>query len=141
VDNGSFLAKSIFAEIVLDEHLDALDPSALDLLTERRANESRRNFLRYVFHEVRVPLNSITMGLHLLSDSEALDEAGRETVSMMKEASAYMGETLNDVLSIQKIEDGKLELQFDRFLIKNVLHTVCNSLKGQVDSKGKPPLR
>jgi signal transduction histidine kinase len=55
---------------------------------------------------------------------------------MMKEASAYMSETLNDVLSIQKIEDGKLELQFDNFFIKNVLHTVCNSLKGQVDAKG-----
>ena len=47
-----------------------------------------------------------------------------------------MSETLNDVLSIQKIEDGKLELQFDNFLIKNVLHTVSNSLKGQIDAKG-----
>ena len=132
----NFFAKSIFAEIVLDEHLDAMDPNVFHLLTEKRANESRRAFLRYVFHEVRVPLNSITMGLHLLSDNESIDEPCRETVSMMKEASAYMSETLNDVLSIQKIEDGKLELQFDNFLIKQVLQTVSNSLKGQIDAKG-----
>lgn len=35
---------------------------------EQSANEARRAFLRYVFHEVRVPLNSITMGLYILND-------------------------------------------------------------------------
>lgn len=43
---------------------------------------------------------------------------------MMREASTFMSETLNDVLSIQKIEEGKLELSFEPFLISNLLRYV-----------------
>lgn len=46
-----------------------------------------------------------------------------------------MTETLNDVLSIQKIEEGKLELQYQKMVIGSVLHTVEMSLRGQLNSK------
>jgi signal transduction histidine kinase len=67
-------------------------------------------FLRsYVFHEVRVPLNSISMSLSLIEDEvEDLSSEAHDMVNMMKEASHFMSETLNDVLSLQKIEDDQL---------------------------------
>eukprot|EP01037_Dinobryon_pediforme_P048845 gene48845-biopygen24135 len=40
-----------------------------------------------------------------------------ELLSMMKGASDFMADTLNDVLSLQKIEEGKLELELNPFSI------------------------
>ena len=43
---------------------------------------------------------------------------------MMKGASEFMSDTLNDVLSMQKIEDGKLELDLSPFSIKEAVAKV-----------------
>jgi len=51
---------------------------------------------------------------------------------MMKEATTFMSETLNDVLSIQKIEEGKLELQCEVFDVATIANSVRLSLRGQV---------
>ena len=49
----------------MDVYEDALAVAEIALNEERRANESRRNFLKYL-HEVRTPLNSISIGIELL---------------------------------------------------------------------------
>ena len=130
----NFLAKMMFSLWIMDAHHDILDTNTYVLLAEQKANASRRSFLRYVLHEVRVPLNSISMGL-LLLDGENKSESG-ETITMMREAVSFMSDTLNDVLSIQKIEEGKLELQYENFLISDMLKTVHHSLRGQMVAKG-----
>ena len=50
----------------MDVYEDALALAEIALNEERRANESRRNFLKYLFHEVCTPLNSISIGIELL---------------------------------------------------------------------------
>jgi signal transduction histidine kinase len=72
----------------------------------RNINEARRNFLKYIFHELRSPLNSLTIGIEILEKSEDLKEADLESLGLMKDASTFMSDTLNNVLSIQKIEEG-----------------------------------
>lgn len=130
----NFAAKLMFSLYVMDAHHDILDPSSYALLVEEKANASRRAFLRYVLHEVRVPLNSISMGLNLLED-EGNGNGSGETILMIKEAVSFMTDTLNDVLSIQKIEEGKLELEYEEFYTKDVLKTVRHSLWGQMVAK------
>ena len=71
-------------------------------------NEARRNFLKYIFHELRSPLNSLAIGIEILEKSEDLKEGDLESLGLMKDASTFMGDTLNNVLSIQKIEEGAL---------------------------------
>ena len=58
--------------------------------------------MQYVTDEVRVPLKSVVLGTELLNHSDQITEADRATVRMIKDAGAYMAETLNDVLSTQK---------------------------------------
>ena len=128
----NFVTKLMFSLWMMDSHHDILDTNELVLLAEQKANESRRSFLRYVLHEVRVPLNTITMGLHLLEEE---DDEKNDSIAMMSEAVSFMSDTLNDVLSIQKIEEGKLELQFANFYISDVMKTVRHSLRGYLVSK------
>ena len=122
----------------MDAHIELLDSSVYFLRVEQNANAARRAFLRYVLHEVRVPLNSICMGLQLLKDRENLESSPEEyddALLMMTESVSYMSDTLNDVLSIQKIEEGKLVLKYEIFHISEVLRTVRHSLKGLMASK------
>jgi len=123
-------SKLLLTVAATEEHADVLNPLALDLIRERSANEARREFLRYIFHEVRVPLNTVTMGIELLNKSESLNVAEQDTVHMMDEASRFMGETLNAVLTMQKIEQGKLELHMEPFRIVERLHAMANTFEG-----------
>ena len=55
----------MYAAVLIDVYEDALAAAEIGLNEERRANESRRNLLKYL-HEVRTPLNSISIGIELL---------------------------------------------------------------------------
>jgi signal transduction histidine kinase/FixJ family two-component response regulator len=131
----SYCVKQMYAYILTDSHYEILDCRTHDLRVEQSANESRRAYLKYVFHEVRVPLNSISLGLHILLTSGNLTSDDRDVLDMMKESTSFMTETLNDVLSIQKIEDGKLELQFHDTSLESIIRGVCNSQKASYSSK------
>ena len=57
---GGFLAKFAYVSTL------SMESNMLQVAAERRLTESRRQFLRYIFHEVRVPLNTLTMGISVL---------------------------------------------------------------------------
>eukprot|EP00601_Ochromonadales_sp_CCMP2298_P021509 CAMPEP_0173318712 /NCGR_PEP_ID=MMETSP1143-20121109/27814_1 /TAXON_ID=483371 /ORGANISM="non described non described, Strain CCMP2298" /LENGTH=611 /DNA_ID=CAMNT_0014261997 /DNA_START=19 /DNA_END=1851 /DNA_ORIENTATION=+ len=160
---SSYLAKVMLIQIVTDCHVDILDPTKYQILVEKkRSEESRVAFLRYVFHEVRVPLNSLslgslpivtnaywiiililtthwilvqptclTQGLQLLADNPAFDESDQETIRMMRDGTNFMAETLNDVLSLQKIEQGMLQLEMKSFPPEALITSVLSSFRSQ----------
>ena len=131
----SVATKGFFAYFVLGSHLGMVDPATRALIEEKRANEARRQFLRYIFHEVRTPLNSLTMGIDILERSDNLDEFELESLLMMRDASTFMSETLNDVLSMQKIEEGKLELELAPFSIRECVSKVYSTFRGSLITK------
>ncbi|KAJ1410514.1 hypothetical protein B484DRAFT_455856 [Ochromonadaceae sp. CCMP2298] len=133
---SSYLAKVLLIQIVTDCHVDILDPTKYEIIVEKkRSEESRVMFLRYVFHEVRVPLNSVSLGLQLLADNPALDESDQETIRMMRDGTNFMAETLNDVLSLQKIEQGMLQLEMKSFPPEALITSVLSSFRSQYASK------
>ena len=106
----SLLVKGLFAAAILTTHYDVLmaTRTAFAAMEEgiASANETRRTFLKYLFHEIRNPLNSLSIGIEVLGTSTLLSESEAESLLMMKEASNMIANTLNDVLSLQKIEEG-----------------------------------
>ena len=84
--------------------MDKLDINRVAVIGEKAANAARNQFVRYVFHEVRVPLNSLTMGLHLLKmQGPQMKEEISNTIEVISEAIHNMGETLNNVLSLKRL--------------------------------------
>eukprot|EP01041_Mallomonas_annulata_P012568 gene12568-26467_t len=53
------LSKAFIAALTMEAHVHAFLDAEREV--ERRANVARRAFLKYIFHEVRTPLNSLTM--------------------------------------------------------------------------------
>jgi signal transduction histidine kinase len=81
--HGDFLC--VLISKVLFIIITSLESYYVRVLLEKKANESRQQFLRYVFHEVRVPLNTITMGLAVMkSETDCMqNEAMCEVITMM----------------------------------------------------------
>jgi len=133
----SLLTKGLFSAVTMDVHLDTLLQVKRAIIdeNERRANEARRAFLKYIFHEVRSPLNSLAIGIEILGRSNNLDATDLESLGMMKDASEFMNDTLNDVLSMQKIEEGKLELDLCPFCISDAISKVFATFRGNVIAK------
>ena len=111
----SLLTKGLFAGIAMDAHVDLLIAAERALLDERRATAARRAFMKYIFHEVRTPLSSIAMGIEIIKENEHVKESEQEPLLMMQMACEFMSETLDGVLSMQKIEEGKLDLEIAPF--------------------------
>eukprot|EP01042_Synura_sphagnicola_P005626 gene5626-7180_t len=70
------------------------------------------------------------MGIEMLEESESLNITEMESVRMMNEASRFMSETLNAVLTMQKIEQGKLELQMKPFQIADKVKAIVSTFEG-----------
>eukprot|EP00607_Mallomonas_marina_P007909 CAMPEP_0182424006 /NCGR_PEP_ID=MMETSP1167-20130531/10128_1 /TAXON_ID=2988 /ORGANISM="Mallomonas Sp, Strain CCMP3275" /LENGTH=533 /DNA_ID=CAMNT_0024603465 /DNA_START=1049 /DNA_END=2650 /DNA_ORIENTATION=+ len=75
------------------------------------------------------------MGIECLDTLNTQDYECRETLQMMKEASTFMAITLNDVLDMQKIEEGKLELEMNAFSIQETVESVVRTFSGPFKAK------
>jgi signal transduction histidine kinase len=75
-------------------------------------------------------LQSLSLGIDSMALSRNLDAADRETLQIMRDSSGFMSETLNAVLTLQKIEEGKLELECDRFEPREVVAKAASTLRG-----------
>jgi len=131
----SVFTKAFFAAATMNVHLNALRHVQQALIGEKEANEMRREYLKNIFHKVRTPLNSLTMGIDILEYSNNFNESDRESLLMMKGASDFMCDTLNDVQSMQKIEEGKLELSLAPFSLREAVTKVFSTFHGTVIAK------
>ena len=124
--------KIIFAAILMCAHVEVLYTL---FVAETNINAAKRRFVRYIMHEVRVPLSSVVMGINVMENCGGLSDEERDTLVMMKGATDFMRETLNDILCMQKIEEGKLELTFAPFILADVVKSVKLSLRGLMSDR------
>lgn len=112
----STMTKVFFATMVNDAQSAALDPRLRGLMEEKKRIETHRNaLLRYIFHEVRTPLNSLVLGLQCLADLKVTTSTEQEVLEMMAVGTEQINKTLNDVISFQIIDEGSLVLDFTWF--------------------------
>jgi len=131
------MAKFLYTNVLSEAHLWHFSPEEVraELKLIESANDAQRHFLRYVFHEVRVPLNTIRLGIDSIQQGSPLELETSFVVSCMDEAVNTMSETLNDVLSYQKIEEGKVELVPGPFAIDEFMRAVTLGFEATVQAK------
>jgi signal transduction histidine kinase len=92
---------------------------------EQKVSYSRRSFLRYIFHELRVPLNAILLGVQFLSDSNRYSDAvDKDLLTTIVESSSVIAETLSDILVLQKLESGAMKLIHKPYTISELISSV-----------------
>ncbi len=98
--------------------------------SERRAlaaSQAKSSFLSNMSHELRTPLNAILGYAQLMARGEGRSPGDQEHLARIHNAGEHLLGLINDVLSIAKIEAGKLTLNvatFDTGKLFQTLHDV-----------------
>lgn len=103
-------------------------------ITERKHREAemdrlKREFISTVSHELRTPLTSIRGSLGLVAAGRlgALPEKADAMVRIAHHNSERLVRIINDILDVEKIESGKLELQIGDVAIAHLLREALES--------------
>lgn len=94
-------------------------------ITERKKMERMKDeFISTVSHELRTPLTAIRGSLGLLAGGAAgaMSEKATSMVRIAHQNSERLVRIINDILDIEKIESGKLELNPQRIALGALLH-------------------
>jgi signal transduction histidine kinase len=102
------------------------------------ASEKKKHFIRYIFHEVRVPFNAVVLGIdelkELIPSNLAAGPIG-QVISMLAEQTDVVKRILNDVLSLQKIEDGGFKLEYTPFAFDRMILSTFQSFRSAAIEK------
>ena len=108
------------------------------MASERRALEANRAksvFLANMSHELRTPLNAVLGFAQLLERGRSLEAQDRHFLGIIRRSGEHLLGLINDVLSIAKIEAGKLELQTRPFDPSELFGAVEAMIRVRADAK------
>jgi len=105
------------------------------MLREREMDKKRTQFTSYIFHEVRVPLNTVVLNLNLMENDDLfmkkLSEPDLEYIDRLKSGLNSVENILNDALDFRKMSEGKFKLIYKSYnlitCIKNLAWSMRNS--------------
>lgn len=130
----------------LEELTDQLEDKVKTRTTElQQANEKllqlnniKSEFVSIVSHELRTPLTSIKSFAEILEDD--FDELDPETrshyLSIINEESVRLGNLINDVLDLQKIDAGKMTWHKEKTDLKKLASTTIELFSKSYKHKG-----
>lgn len=100
-----------------------------------RANAAKTDFLRRMNHDIRTPINGIIGMLEINSrcSDEEIVRANREKA---KTAAHHLLSLINDVLEMSKLEDGIVNVEKERFDIKELADDVMVIIGMRADEQG-----
>ncbi|WP_298759222.1 PAS domain S-box protein [uncultured Psychroserpens sp.] len=96
------------------------------LSKEKELNELKTRFLSLVSHEFKTPLSGILTSTVLLSKYQLTEEQNRRDkhIKTISDKVHYLNNILNDFLSLEKLETGKLTYSFSNFKLSKVVDEV-----------------
>lgn len=117
-----------------EELNDSLKELSVAKEKAEKAAQSRSMFLSSMSHEIRTPINSIIGFTNILLDDDPKEEH-KDFLSMIQFSSRNLLVIINDILDFNKMEAGKVELEFIPFDFQSLIHKIFHSMKVKADEK------
>jgi signal transduction histidine kinase/CheY-like chemotaxis protein len=97
----------------------------------RRADETKSRFLSNMSHEFRTPLNSIRALTQILLDRAdgPLTAEQEKQLNFVRGAALSLGELVDDLLDIAKIEAGKIDVRPTQFSVEELFSALRGMLR------------
>lgn len=89
----------------------------------------RRQFMAYIFHELRVPFHTISLGLGELQCSD-LSSQDQATLELMVQSGDQMQRVMDDVLDASRVEEGRMPLTMTSFSTRDLLRRIFEHGRG-----------
>jgi PAS domain S-box-containing protein len=111
---------------------------ARDITERKQLEQMKDEFVSTVSHELRTPLTAIKGFIELVADGEAgpLAEAQREFLRIAARNTDRLGNLINDLLDVNRIESHHLEIRNEPMDLIAVLRDVVATFRGMAEAKG-----
>ncbi len=109
-----------------------------DITEQRRLDDARREFVANVSHELRTPLTNIRSYTETLLDAAGdipLDTE-KQFLGVISSESERMARIVTDLLTLSKLDYGRMELRMTRFSIADMLRNVAGAMKLTAENSG-----
>lgn len=109
-----------------------------DITEQRRLDDARREFVANVSHELRTPLTNIRSYTETLSDAagELPIETEKQFLGVISSESERMARIVTDLLTLSKLDYGRMDLRMTRFSLRDMLRNVANAMKFTAEDSG-----
>ena len=106
------------------------DELTVALSKERELSDLKSRFVSMASHEFRTPLSTILSSVSLIAKyTESIDQDKRNKhIQRIHSAVSNLTDILNEFLSLGKIEEGKIQVHFSIFNLKEQLNLIINEI-------------
>ena len=124
--------KDVDDEVRKEQQIQQTLRDAID--AANASNKAKSEFLSSMSHDIRTPLNGIigmtTIATKNLDDRERLTDCLRK----ITESSSHLLSLINDILDMNKIESGKVELVEEEFNLAELIDGMLNMTRPQIQA-------
>lgn len=104
---------------------------------ERAVDQSRRELIAWVSHDLRTPLGGIRAIAEALEDDIATDEATRHRYyATLRREAEQLGTLLDDLFELSRAQAGILQLEIDRLSLGDLVSDAIAGIAPVAESKG-----
>ncbi|BGP07684.1 hypothetical protein JCM10049v2_003524 [Rhodotorula toruloides] len=107
-------------------------------INERKQLDAKRRFSSYIFHEVRVPLNTALLAVQNLKGLNVFDDDSEHAVEYkaLEGSLAMMSQVLNDVLDFSRMERGGFSSVARPFSLHTLMRSIIVPLRLDCAARG-----
>ncbi|KAG9095756.1 hypothetical protein FS749_009820 [Ceratobasidium sp. UAMH 11750] len=105
-------------------------------VSERKAADSKRRLTSYIFHEVRVPLNTALLATQNMAAEMTLSREHDVEFNALEGSLSMMSKVLNDVLDFNRMDSGRFESVSKPYAFHTVMRSMLVPLQLAADARG-----
>jgi signal transduction histidine kinase len=134
---NAFVQQDLDFVIRLADHAAIAIENARLYEQAQTANRAKTEFMSVASHELKIPMTSIKGYAKLLTLGAVgdLSDQQREFLNIISANVDRMDRLVADLLDVSRIEAGRLRLEMDQVDLHEVINTVIQSVKAQIEAK------
>lgn len=124
--------KDVDEDVRKEQEIQQVLRDAID--SANASSKAKSEFLSSMSHDIRTPMNGI-IGMTAIATAHLDDrERVEDCLKKISEASSHLLSLINEVLDMNKIESGKVELNEENFNLSELVDTLLAMTKAQLES-------